>query len=215
MGKYESFRDLSGGIQSLVTAAALVCGGLWTFHTFGALSMRVRAENERTEQELRLERRANISVALSVDVNADPEGKAAALALVTVTLTNSGSRHAHLDTTTQAIVSVMHVTLSDDAPPEFSDRQDSGLVTALYPKVPLKSLVLAAGASASFPVAFSLSRPGLYYASFHIPAGAKEIEEAEKVGHPSGKGGVFDGSRYFVVAQTNQPHVDSARKSET
>jgi hypothetical protein len=206
MSRFESFKNLAAALQSLVLAAGVIIGGIWTFYTFRALSVRVRANNALSAEQLSLERRARIAVAIEIEQASDPTAAGGSLALVTVTLSNAGSRHVYLDTTENAVISLARVAVSDDSTPEFTDRQDRGFMSAAVPKLPLKSLVLAAGAQASFPAAFAISKPGLYYVSAHVPAGQRELDEATALGHPVGKRGGFDASRYVVVGPPPDMH---------
>src|ERR671939_400794 len=60
------FNHIASGIQSIVVAAGLVVGGIWTLYTFNALGVVSRALAERTE----IERRSREEPVLALEIKA-------------------------------------------------------------------------------------------------------------------------------------------------
>ena len=174
---HEKFRNLSGGVQSLVLTIAIIVGGLWTLFTYDALRQaeRARAEYEKLQKDLKERRAIVINMEpTQVSIPGDPARYIAAR----LRFENMGNQ-------TEVIYwppnpfNVSRIWIDDHG--SFQLKQLRGVrVEApvgseaglrLMPRVAVNRMFLA-----------RVDRPGLYYLELDVEASSEEQAEARKEG---------------------------------
>jgi hypothetical protein len=113
---HEKFRNVSQAIQSLIVAAAVIVGGVWSAVTFGLLEQTAKARAELKDITARLEGRSAIEIALeSTPLREGPHD----LLSVTAFLKNGGTKSVELNFGGSTPLSIIPIQLRPDGSVEY------------------------------------------------------------------------------------------------
>jgi hypothetical protein len=172
----EAFKDCAAGFQSLIIAAAVIFGGIWTLYIFRSLGAKTKADME-------LFRQGVINIEISAAQIAIP-GERGLYITAVATLTNSGNRNVALvfdDAVRPFLVSPIKFDATGHGAPvdatEFDEsdtRQGDGVSEANemtssgfdLSNSYQGSAILRRGAVQRVPLFTRVNRPGLYLVEF-------------------------------------------------
>jgi hypothetical protein len=188
----ERFQKVSAGIQSLVVAIAVIIGGIWTYHTFGAELHVENAQAQLDQFQRALAREPHL--VLEIDVDPPSHIGTRRFILGRLKLTNSGTGAITVRVGSGAI------RLSEVAlgvlPVQFTEL----VGTSLYyePKNELVAFSVDPNSEKSAAFAFEVKNPGVYFLSFS--SSDLTSADATRTQPPTGyQRAVVSASRYVVV----------------
>lgn len=203
------FESITGGVANLVTAAALIIGGIWAVFTFGSLlkipkeraslqlmehqirqgeleRLRAEADIRKSDAELRqldLENRTQAVVDMSIDANSvTVPGETRVFLAVTVTVTNTGNQNTRLILRDQRPFSIRRVSFGTDGAANYGDRRDFAVARAAMPDSWARSIVVRTGGTERIPFLVAVPEPGLYHLAFSIPLAPADAAVSEEAG---------------------------------
>ena len=155
------FNHIASGIQSIVVAAGLIVGGIWTLYTFSALGVVSRALAERTE----IERRSREEPVLALDLKTAPAaapGKNERLVTIATTFRNDGKRMLNVQFGQSTLL--ISKLVVDRKGVSTEGQVTKGTPTMLTEEglVEVPERLLRAGQSRDIPFVVKVSSPGLY-----------------------------------------------------
>jgi hypothetical protein len=221
----EQFATLMSGIESAVTALAIILGGGWALFTFWKLGEITRSRNElqklqleqaKVQQEisqlevqkrkseaeiLKLEREAKIGEVLEISIKATQrslpnDSNRYVSAIVEIENKGIGNTRLAYDKTFKPFL-VFTVNVNNDGFLEFNQQASYRVPVARSPQANSPSIIVHAGSKEKIPFFFRIDSPGLYLFVFWARASTPEQAIADELGFSFP--GNWVAKEYFVV----------------
>lgn len=221
----EEFAALMNGIESAVTALAIIIAGGWALFTFWTLGQQARARSElqKTELELsklkldilsadqqkrrvdgeihKLEQEARIGAVIEISISATQQALSdddSYYLHAVVEIANNGIRNARLayDESRKPFL-VFATKVNEDGTLDFIQKSAHPVHVGRHPQSTSPSVIVQAGGVERIPFFFRVGSKGLYFLVFWARASEEEQASAKELGfiYP----GNYVGKMFFIV----------------